>query len=139
LLQAGYIKQFATRTVTAHASFTRQYYHLLTRFVPYIILAASVVLSVLLPASFPENILPLLNPDNVQQSYIQDYRYTEKLSRIVEALAMYRIRWGTYPQQLSDLVKCSILTTADILLGSGKQLFYVSDSNSYSIEIVQKE
>jgi hypothetical protein len=138
-IHAGYIKQFITRTAASKASRKRLYPQQLFRFLPFAILIISVLLSIVLPASFPENILPLLYPENIKQSYMQDYRYAKKRSTIDAALAMYRIRRGTYPQQLSDLVKIGIAADRDIILGGGKQLFYVTDGASYSIEIVQKE
>ena len=134
LLQAGHITRVATVAAPSRSLLGRYAKHLGTAS-HYSALAMALVMVALLPTTFPENILPLLNPKLVQRSYLTENQRQKTLVRIENALEVYKIRTGRYPAALQDLAAGTFLPSDALGTRQGETIAYSPEGESYRLAI----
>jgi hypothetical protein len=133
LLQAGYIAKTAAAAAAPagplRAAFTK-YSGMALHYA-----ALALVLALLLPAMFPGNILPLLSAQLVQQPCGAGYQTQLHLLRIEQALEVYNILAGRYPENLQELAVENLLRAGDLSITQGKTILYAPENASYRLDV----
>jgi hypothetical protein len=135
LLQAGYIEKTAAPAAvpagTLRAACTKYF----STAVHFTALALAVVLVLMVPSTFPENIFPLLNIKLVRQFCAARYLTQIKLLRIENALEVYNILQGQYPGNLHELVAGDLLHADDLSITQDKTISYAPGEGSYRLVV----
>jgi hypothetical protein len=135
LLQAGYIAKAAAAAPTPAGPLIAALTKNFGAAVHYTALALVLAPVLLLPTTFPGNILPLLNVKQVQQSSLAEYQTQMKLLRIENALEVYTILKGRYPGNLHELVAGDFLRADDLKVTQGKTISYAPENESYRLAV----
>lgn len=133
LLQAGYIAKTAAAAAAPAGLLLAAFTKYSGRAVHYAALA--LVLALLLPSTFPGNILPLFSAQLVQQPCGAEYHMQLRLLRIENALAVYNILRGKYPQNLYELAAENFLHAGDLSITQGKTISYAPEEASYRLAV----
>ena len=135
LLQAGYISPVTARAGASQKSFKKISYQIFSATASYVVLCITIVIIFFLPTTFPENILPILNPAHLNQSSLREYRQNRTVAKIEKALEVYRIKQGSYPENLDKLMYAGFLKESDLKLQGPDQILYMTDSDTFSLKI----
>ena len=103
--------------------------------VSYVALLVTVCALLLLPTGFPKNILPLFNPDSVKQSYLPNYFEHRRIMRLENALEIYYLKFGLYPESIRELENKGILQDDDVKACEEQSVIYLKNEDSYTIEV----
>ena len=98
-----------------------------------LMLAAAVVFSV----TSPNNFLPLIDSEVFTQTVINSYLKNRSVLRVKKALEMYRMKEGSYPEKLSNLVSDGFLMVKDLKLRDNEYLQYERLDKRYKLIINQ--
>ncbi|MFC1592315.1 DUF4388 domain-containing protein [Thermodesulfobacteriota bacterium] len=99
-------------------------------------LALALLVLVLLPTRFPENILPVLLEKYYGGSYLQQYFDRSAVLRLEKALRAFYVQNGSYPANVSDIVAAGFLTEADLQTSKGASISYANQGSYYSLALV---
>jgi len=131
LLQAGYITKAAPPAAAPAGALIAMITQKFSAVIHYAALVLVFFMVMLVPTSFPENILPLLNPKLVKQSYLTEYQKNRALLQIEHALDVYKIRNGRYPAALNELVAAKFLHAPE----HAENISYIPEEDSYRLSI----
>jgi len=104
----------------------------------------SYMLVVLLPlsafvffVSSPNSFLTFTDFEVFNQTIANSYLKNRNISRVKKALEMYRMKEGSYPEKISDLVSCDFLREKDLELRGNEFLQYVRTDKRYKLKLIQ--
>ena len=133
LMQAGYIAKTAAAAAVPAGPLRAAFTKYSGTAVHYAALALA--LALLLPKTFPGNILPLLSAQLVQQPCGAEYQTQLQLLRIENALEVHKIRQGKYPGNLQELVAENFLRAEDLSIPQGRTISYAPEETSYRLAV----
>jgi hypothetical protein len=133
LMQAGYIAKTAPAAAAPAGSLRAAFAKYSTMTFHYAALA--LVLALLLSAAFPKNISPLLSAQLLHPGGAE-YQTRLHLLRIENALEVYKILRGRYPENLQELVAENLLHADDLSIPQGKTISYASAETAYRLAVV---
>jgi len=136
-LQAAYISKASFTPVAPRKSRMGIYYKKVLAACHYALPTAIFLVLGALVFSAPQNILPILSPGLIKQSYLTDYLNNARLFRIDNALEIYKIRHGANPGSLQELITSGILNPDDLIL-QGETITYLPEHNSYDIKFERR-
>jgi hypothetical protein len=130
LLRAGYITEAAPPAAAPARALIAMITQKFSAAIHYAALVLVLFMVMLLPTSFPKNIL-LRNPKLVKQSYLAEYQKNQALLQIEHALDVYKIRNGRYPASLNELVTAKFLLAPE----HAENISYIPEEDSYRLSI----
>jgi len=136
-LQAAYISKASFTPVAPRKSRMGIYYKKVLAACHYALPTAIFLVLGALVFSAPQNILPILSPGLIKQSYLTDYLNNARLFRIDNALEIYKIRHGANPGSLQELITSGILNPDDLIL-QGETITCLPEHNSYDIKFERR-
>ena len=131
LLRAGYITEAAPPAAAPARALIAMITQKFSAAIHYAALVLALFMVMLVPTSFPENILLLLNPQLEKQPYLAEYQKNRALLQIEHALAVYKIRNGRYPASLDELVTAKFLPAPEHV----ENISYILEEDSYRLSI----
>lgn len=136
LLEQGYIRIIAEKSEKKPVEGTFSFQRIIG-IASYAGLGISICILLLLPGRFPGSMLPALNQDYFQKSYLQKYLTNNAVQKLKKALEVFHLQYTKYPDSLKELVTAHILNDHDIKGYGGKSFTYTRQANSYTIQIQQ--
>ncbi len=92
---------------------------------------------IVLPMIFPINIFPLFNSGEFKGSVVHSYLNNDRMMRVEKSLEMYRMKEGTYPEKLSELVVAGFLNKKELTLPGKDLIEYAPAGKKYSLDTVK--
>lgn len=92
-------------------------------------------LLILLPQKLPQSILPIINPQELKGSYLQNYFRHRKVQKLEKALEIYGLQNGSYPESTDELVSAGLLQTEDLKAFGKDAIVYSKDEDYYTITL----
>jgi len=136
-LQAGYISKASFTPATPRKSPAGIFYKRALAACQYALPTAIFVILGVLVLSAPQNIMPILSPGLIKQSYLADYLNNSRLLRIDNAREIYKITHGVNPENLQQLVISGVLNPDD-LMPPGEKTSPVPEHNSSEIRFERR-
>jgi len=127
LLQKGYIKLVANKAKRRRSKKSISLQKAIG-VISYFALFITFYALSLMPTRFPENILPILNPKDLNSSYIQQYYQYRIIQKLKKAVEIFYLQNGQYPDSLGQFMGSRILNDAD------DSIIYSKEEDTYTIK-----
>jgi len=133
LMAGGYITIAAAKAKKARGR-RRISYDKLVGFLSYCCFVAVLGVLAVRAEKLPKTIFPAVNPAFVSASELQKADHRVKLFHLEQALEMYRMHYGTFPDELGALVGAGILDDRDVGKMTGGAVRYARNGSRYLLE-----
>ena len=103
-------------------------------FISYAGLAVTVFFLFLLPVQISNSFLPLLNPQELNEPFLQECFENISVKKLEKALEVFLFRNGRYPESTDKLASQGVLRESDLEEFKKKEIVYSLKGNTYLIE-----